>query len=68
MRFYRKCYLTTAVAVPAPSEAQLRIRDSTVKTMILEGKQQRERERVVVVGTEGVTGYTQRQRCMERSR
>lgn len=29
--------LTTAVAVPAPSEAQLRIRDSATKAMILFG-------------------------------
>lgn len=37
---FQMCYfalLTTAVAVPAPSEAQLRIRDSATKAMILFG-------------------------------
>lgn len=34
--FKRHHFLTTAVAVPAPSEAQLRIRDSITKAMILE--------------------------------
>lgn len=46
--FYKKhCFLTTAVEVPAPREAQLRIRDSATKAMILKenSKQERERER-----------------------
>lgn len=33
------CVLTTAAAAPAPSEAQLRIRDSATNTMILQGEQ-----------------------------
>lgn len=35
----RRPVLTTAVAAPAPSEAQLRIRDSAPNAMILQGEQ-----------------------------
>lgn len=39
MRFEGTCVLTTAAAAPAPSEAQLRIRDSATNAMILQGEQ-----------------------------
>lgn len=54
-------FLTTAVAVPSPSEAQLRIRDSTTKAMILEENSIWERGCVT-------ERYRQRQRHMGRSR
>lgn len=38
MRFERTCVLTTAAAVPAPSEAQLRIRERATNAMILQGE------------------------------
>lgn len=58
LRFERTPVLTTAVAAPAPSEAQLRIRDSAPNAMILQGEQPGR-------GEEGVDTETKR---MERSR
>lgn len=63
--------LTTAVAVLAPSVAQLRIRDSATKVMILRGRttneRVRERERGRKEGREGMTGRC-RQRHTEKGR
>lgn len=68
MRFEGTCVLTTAAAAPAPSEAQLRIRDSATNAMILQG----EKPQRVGRGGGGGTGRDgtghKRQRRMERSR